>query len=118
VQDLKPNQDAMRAAANGGYATATDLADWLVRVLGMPFRDAHHVTGSVVAEAERQGLSLDQLPLEALQAIEPRITQDALNVLSVDYSVRSRQSYGGTAPDQVMAQVKRWQALLLEDSKP
>lgn len=101
MQDLKPNTDAMAAAAGQGFSTATDLADWLVRVLGLPFRDAHHVTGAVVKEAETRGTDLATLPLEAMQAIEPRITDDIFSVLSVEASVNSRTSFGGTAPNNV-----------------
>jgi argininosuccinate lyase len=108
VRDMAPDAARMRAAAGEGFSTATDLADWLVRALEMPFREAHHVTGRIVRAAEAQGLALDQLPLAALQAVEPRITKDALAVLSVDRSVASRTSFGGTAPKQVAAQAKRW----------
>ena len=98
----------MKAAAGEGYATATDLADWLVRTLKMPFRDAHHVTGRIVARASKDGVALDQLPLKDMQAIEPRITAEVLRVLSVESSVKSRTSYGGTAPKNVRAQAKAW----------
>src|SRR5581483_4953758 len=101
VEDLEPNAEAMRAAAGGGYATATDLADWLVRSMGLPFREAHHVTGRIVAAAEARGVALDGLPLEALQAANPRITKDVFSVLAPDASVRSRTSFGGTAPQNV-----------------
>jgi len=106
IEDLKPNTEAMAAAAGQGFSTATDLADWLVRVLGLPFRDAHHVTGAVVKEAETQGVDLANLPLAAMQAVEPRITEDIYSVLSVEASVNSRTSYGGTAPANVKAAVK------------
>ena len=108
VEDLEPNAQSMRAAASAGYSTATDLADWLVRSLGMPFREAHHVTGRIVAAAEAKGIPLDALPLEAMQAISPRITADCLSVLSVDSSVRSRTSYGGTAPQNVRKMARGW----------
>jgi argininosuccinate lyase len=108
VDDLEPNAESMRSAASAGYATATDLADWLVRSLGMPFREAHHVTGRIVAAAEAKGVPLDALPLEAMQAISPRITADCLSVLSVDRSVRSRTSYGGTAPQNVRKMARGW----------
>ncbi|WP_306030901.1 argininosuccinate lyase [Stappia sp. MMSF_3263] len=108
VRDLTPNTKAMKAAAGSGYSTATDLADWLVRVLGMPFREAHHVTGRAVAVAVERGVVLHKLPLAELQAIEPRITQDIYTVLSVDKSVRSRTSYGGTSPVNVRKQARRW----------
>ena len=108
VGDMLPDAVRMRAAAGQGYATATDLADWLVRALGMPFREAHHVTGRIVAAAEQRGVALEDLPLAALREIEPRINQDALRVLSVEHSVASRVSLGGTAPRNVVAQAKRW----------
>ncbi len=106
--DLTPNTKAMRAAAGFGYATATDLADWLVREAGLPFRDAHHVTGRIVAEAERRGVDLDALPLEAMQAVCPAITDAVFSVLSVEASVASRTSRGGTAPENVRAAAKQW----------
>jgi argininosuccinate lyase len=108
VRDMVPDAARMKAAAGGGYATATDLADWLVRELDMPFRDAHHVTGRIVAAAEARGVALEQLPLAAMQAIEPRITKEALEVLSVERSVASRASLGGTAPKNVAAEARRW----------
>ena len=98
----------MKKAAGEGYATATDLADWLVRTLKLPFRDAHHVTGRIVAKAADAGLPLHRLPLGAMQEIEPRITEDVFEVLSVERSVQSRTSYGGTAPKNVRAQAKKW----------
>ena len=101
VADMTPDAARMKAAAGAGYATATDLADWLVRTLKMPFREAHHVTGRIVAAAERAGVPLDELPLAAMQAIEPRITKAVFGVLSVERSVASRTSYGGTAPANV-----------------
>jgi argininosuccinate lyase len=97
--------DRMRAAAELGYATATDLADWLVRQAGIPFREAHHITGTAVKLAEGRGVALDQLPLADLQAIDPRITADVFAALSVEASVAARASYGGTAPEQVRARV-------------
>jgi argininosuccinate lyase len=108
VDDLEPNAEAMRAAAGAGFSTATDLADWLVRTLGLPFREAHHVTGRIVAAAEAQGLGLDALPLPAMQLIEPRITADVFSVLSVENSVKSRTSYGGTAPQNVRKIARAW----------
>jgi argininosuccinate lyase len=101
VLDLTVDQDAMRRVAESGYSTATDLADWLVRVLGLPFREAHHVTGTLVKKAEAQGLALAALPLAEMQAVEPRITEAVYNVLTVDKSVASRTSFGGTAPANV-----------------
>ncbi len=101
MEDFKPNTKNMAAAAGQGFSTATDLADWLVRVLGLPFRDAHHVTGAVVKEAETRGVDLADLPLEAMQSVEPRITDDIYSVLTVEASVNSRTSFGGTAPANV-----------------
>src|SRR6187401_790942 len=104
VADLVPDETRMKAAAGDGYATATDLADWLVRTLKMPFRDAHHVTGRIVGLASKQGIALHELPLNAMQEVEPKITQAVFGVLSVDRSVQSRTSYGGTAPNNVRSQ--------------
>jgi argininosuccinate lyase len=112
VSDMVPDEARMRAAAGAGYATATDLADWLVRTLGLPFRDAHHVTGRIVALADGRGVALDQLSLDELQAVEPRIDEGVFSVLGVDLSVSSRTSYGGTAPANVRAQAERWIAAL------
>ncbi len=108
VEDMSPNEANMRASAGRGYSTATDLADWLVRELKLPFRDAHHVTGSIVKAAEQQGLDLDQLPLDAMRAIEPRISKDVYSVLSVENSVKSRVSHGGTAPQNVRKMARSW----------
>ena len=106
------NTARMRAAAELGYATATDLADWLVRAAGIPFREAHHITGAAVKLAESRGIALDALPLADLQAIDARIDQSVYAALSVDASVAARASYGGTAPDQVRLQVARAQLVL------
>lgn len=108
VEDMEPVPEAMRAAAGRGYSTATDLADWLVRTLKLPFRDAHHVTGSIVKRAEALGLDLEALPLADMQAIEPRITKDVYSVLSVENSIKSRVSYGGTAPQNVRKMASAW----------
>jgi argininosuccinate lyase len=108
VRDMQPDTGRMKQAAGAGYATATDLADWLVRTLKMPFRDAHHVTGRIVAKAAEQDLPLDKLPLAEMKKIEPKITQAVFDVLSVERSVTSRTSYGGTAPKNVRAQAKKW----------
>jgi len=113
VEDMKPNAETLRAAADLGFATATDLADWLVRTLDMPFRNAHHVTGAVVKLAEEKGLRLDQLELADLQAIEPRITDAVYGVLDPARSVASRTSFGGTAPDNVRAAAKAARARYL-----
>ena len=112
IADLQADRARMAAAAGAGYATATDLADWLVRTLDLPFREAHHVTGRVVRAAETSGCDLPSLALEALQRIEPRITSDVYSVLSPEASAASRVSYGGTSPDQVRLQIKRWKDLL------
>ncbi len=112
VKDMTGNRAELAAAAGTGFSTATDLADWLVRVLGLPFRDAHHVTGSLVAMAEGRGCDLPDLTLEDMQGVHDAITQDVFTVLGVENSVNSRLSYGGTAPAQVLAQVARWQAIL------
>ena len=108
VDDMEPVPDAMRAAADQGYATATDLADWLVRALKLPFREAHHVTGRIIAEAESQSLPLEKLSLKAMQAVERRITNDVFLVLSPEKSVSSRKSYGGTAPQNVRKMARSW----------
>ena len=108
IEDLEPVPETMRAAAGRGYSTATDLADWLVRTLGLPFREAHHVTGTIVKRAESKGMALEDLSLAEMQAVEPRITKDVFSVLSVDASVRSRTSYGGTAPQNVRKMARRW----------
>ena len=113
VSDLAVDAEAMRRAAGSGFATATDLADWLVREANLPFREAHHVTGSAVALAEERGCDLASLPLEALQAIHPAITASVYDVLTVDASVASRTSFGGTAPDEVAKQVAWWRERLL-----
>ena len=112
VGDLSVNEARMAAAAGAGYSTATDLADWLVRVLGMPFRQAHHVAGQAVKRAESQGVDLAALPLADLQALEPGITAEVFDVLTPAASAASRASYGGTAPSQVRAQAARWRELL------
>ena len=108
VADMVPNAAKMKAAAGAGYSTATDLADWLVQTLAMPFRDAHHVTGRIVAAAEQAGVALEDLPLAAMQAIEPSITKAVFKVLSVENSVRSRVSLGGTAPANVRREAAKW----------
>ncbi len=112
VADLEPNAERMAAAAGAGYSTATDLADWLVRVLGMPFRNAHHVAGASVKRAEALGLDLADLPLAELQTLEPGITAAVYEVLTPEASAASRASLGGTAPAQVLAQAARWKEIL------
>jgi argininosuccinate lyase len=113
IRDLEPDTEAMRTAAASGFSTATDLADWLVRNLRMPFREAHHVTGSLVALAEQRGCGLAELPLADMQKLEPRITRDVYRVLTVEASVASRRSFGGTAPANVRREAKRWLRLLM-----
>jgi len=98
----------MEAAAGSAYSTATDLADWLVRTLGLPFREAHHITGAAVKRAEALGVDLGDLPIEDLRALDPRIDRGVYAVLTPPASVASRQSHGGAAPDQVRAQIARW----------
>lgn len=112
VRDMQPDLARMRRFAGEGYATATDLADWLVRALQLPFRAAHHVTGRIVAAAEAKDVALSDLALADMQAIEPRIAEDVFAVLSVDASVASRTSYGGTAPARVAEQARLWQERL------
>ncbi len=108
VADMTANRDTLKAAAASGFSTATDLADWLVRSLGLPFREAHHVTGTLVALAEKKGCDLPDLTIAEMNAVHPGINQEVYSVLGVENSVRSRMSYGGTAPDQVRAQIARW----------
>ncbi|KAJ56101.1 argininosuccinate lyase [Actibacterium mucosum KCTC 23349] len=112
VKDMEANVDALETAAASGFSTATDLADWLVRALNMPFRDAHHVTGSLVAMAENKGCDLPDLTLDDMQTVHAQITADVFDVLGVKNSVASRMSYGGTAPTRVREQVARWKEVL------
>ncbi len=118
MADFRPNPDAMRNAAGQGFSTATDLADWLVRELKMPFRDAHHVTGAIVKLAENQKCDLAALPLVDMQSAEPKITEAVFDVLSVEASVASRTSFGGTAPDNVRAQIGAAREKLTAWEKP
>ena len=112
VGDMKPNVESLRESAAMGFSTATDLADWLVRELCLPFRDAHHATGALVKMAEDKGCDLPELSLKEMQSAHPEINQSVYSVLGVDNSVASRASYGGTAPDQVREQVSRWNGKL------
>ena len=112
VADLTPNAERMAAAAGAGFSTATDLADWLVRTLGIPFRQAHHLTGAAVKLAETRGVGLADLPLADLQGLEPGITDAVYQVLTPAASVASRLSYGGAAPERVRAQIQRWKEVL------
>jgi argininosuccinate lyase len=117
VTDMTPNQAVMRKAAGAAFSTATDLADWLVQSLGMPFRQAHELTGRIVAAAEERRVSLEKLPLVEMQAIEPKITSDVYAVLGPRQSVKSRTSYGGTAPDNVRREARRWLKRLAKEAK-
>lgn len=108
IRDMSADRAQMKAAAGSGYATATDLADWLVRELGLPFREAHHVTGRIVGIASDAGIGLEEVKLEEMQAVHAGIDARVYDVLGVEKSVTSRTSYGGTAPDNVRAQAKRW----------
>ena len=108
IADLEPVPERLAAAAGSGFATATDLADWLVRTLKMPFREAHHATGAIVKMAEKRGVGLEDLSLADMQKVEKRITNDVFTVLSVASSVKSRTSYGGTAPQNVQKMAKSW----------
>ena len=112
IDTMSFNKDALRKAASGGFSTATDLADWCVRALNIPFREAHHITGTAVKLAEDQGKELWDLTLKELQTIEAKITNDVFDVLTVDASVASRQSYGGTSPDRVREQIAAWKERL------
>ena len=114
VEDMRPRPEVMAAAAGDQYSTATDLADWLVRALGLPFRDAHHVTGTVVAHAEKRGCSLAEIPIDDLRKFEPLITEDVYSILSPEASVASRSSFGGTAPDRVLAAARAARRRFLE----
>jgi len=116
ARDLAPDRKRMKAAAGSGYATATDLADWLVRSLKLPFREAHHVTGRLVAIAAAKKIGLEKLTLAEMQSVEPRIDEEVYAVLGVEKSVRSRTSYGGTAPANVRAQARRWLARLKKET--
>jgi argininosuccinate lyase len=112
IRDMKPDRARLAAAAGAGFSTATDLADWLVRRLNLPFRDAHHVAGSAVKRAESLGLDLAALPIEELRKLDARIDPDVFEVLSPGASAASRSSYGGTAPEQVRAQAAQWKERL------
>jgi argininosuccinate lyase len=112
VRDMTPELKRMKTAAGAGYSTATDLADWLVRSMKMPFRDAHHVTGRIVAAASARAVALEKLSLAEMQAVEPRIGAEVFDVLGVERSVKSRTSYGGTAPANVRRQARQWIARL------
>ena len=112
VSAIQPSTQRMAAAAGAGFSTATDLADWLVRELGLPFRRAHHITGAAVKRAEALNVGLSDLPLDELKVIEPDITDAVYSVLSPEASVASRVSFGGTAPEQVRARIAEWKERL------
>ncbi|EPX82797.1 argininosuccinate lyase [Salipiger mucosus] len=112
VRDMSANREALEAAAASGFSTATDLADWLVRETGLPFREAHHATGALVALAEQRGCDLPDLTLEDMKGVHDAITEGVFDVLGVHNSVASRTSYGGTAPVRVLEQVTRWKETL------
>ena len=112
IRDMTANVGEMRAAANRGFLTATDLADWLVRELGLPFRKAHHVTGRIVVMAEEKNCRLDELSLKEMQSVEPKLTKAIFDVLNPESAVNSRTSLGGTAPENVTAEAKRWRRKL------
>ncbi len=117
IRDLEPDLKRMKTAAGSGYATATDLADWLVRELKMPFRQAHHVTGSLVKLASNKKVGLEKLTLAEMQSVESQITQQVFDVLGVEKSVKSRKSYGGTAPANVRQQARRWLTKLAKETR-
>ena len=117
MRDMRPDEKRMKAAAGAGYSTATDLADWLVRSLGLPFRQAHHITGSLVKLASSKRTGLEKLTLADMQSIEPGITAGVFEVLGVEKSVRSRTSYGGAAPANVRIQSRRWLTRLAKESQ-
>jgi argininosuccinate lyase len=108
ARDMTPDIARMREFAGSGFATATDLADWLVRVLKLPFRSAHHVTGTLVGLAEQKGVDLADLTLDEMRSVEPGITEAVYSVLTVDASVASRTSFGGTAPANVTREAAGW----------
>ena len=118
VRDMTADEAAMRRVAASGFSTATDLADWLVRALGMPFREAHHITGALVKRAEARGCALAELPLDEMQRVEPRITAVVFEVLTVEQSVASRTSFGGTAPDNVARAVAAARQRFLREGDP
>jgi len=117
VRDMTPDARRMKAAAGAGYATATDLADWLVRARKMPFREAHHVTARIVGLAAAKGVGLEKLPLEAMRSVHADIDDEVFAVLGVDKSVRSRTSHGGTAPANVRREARKWLKTLAPPKK-
>jgi argininosuccinate lyase len=117
VEDLELDLRAMKRAASAGHSTATDLADWLVLKLGLPFREAHKITGKIVALAESKGVDLKKLPLSELKSVEKGITEEVYSALDVAGSVKSRTSYGGTAPSSVKREARRWIKRLEKDGQ-
>jgi argininosuccinate lyase len=117
IADMTPDTKARKKAAGAGYATATDLADWLVRSLNMPFREAHHVTARLVGIASARMIGLEKLSLSDMRSVDPRIHDGVFAVLGVDKSVKSRTSYGGTAPQQVRSQARRWLTKLRKEMR-
>ena len=117
VKDIEPDEKRMKAMAGDGYSTATDLADWLVRKLAIPFREAHEITGKVVTRAAAAGQALHRMPLAEMQSVDKRITEDVFSVLSVGRSVKSRTSFGGTAPGNVRGQARKWLKKLAKDQE-
>jgi argininosuccinate lyase len=117
VVDMKPNAERMKAGASAGFTTATDLADWVTQKLNVPFRESHHITGRIVKVAESKGCDLSELTLADMQTVEPRITQDIFNVLTAEASAASRNSFGGTAPANVRAQVQSARERFLGNAK-
>ncbi|WP_375609837.1 argininosuccinate lyase, partial [Bartonella sp. AC53GZZY] len=113
IGDLQVNKEAMKQAADSGYATATDFADWLVRELGLPFREAHHITGGAVAFAEKKQFALNDWPFVELQSIYPDINAALFDFLTVEKSVESRKSFGGTAPSEILCQIAYWKKRLV-----
>jgi argininosuccinate lyase len=113
VTDMTANREVLESSAASGFSTATDLADWLVRSLNLPFREAHHVTGTLVALAEEKGCDLPDLSITEMKSVHDGITQEVYSVLGVQNSVRSRMSYGGTSPTRVAEQIARWKQALL-----
>ena len=117
VKDIEPDEKRMKAMAGDGYSTATDLADWLVRKLAIPFREAHEITGKIVTRAAAAGQALHRMPLAEMQSVDKRITEDVFSVLSVGRSVKSRTSFGGTAPGNVRSQARKWLKKLAKDQE-
>jgi argininosuccinate lyase len=117
VKDIEPDEKRMKAMAGDGYSTATDLADWLVQKLAIPFREAHEITGKIVTRAAASGQALHRMPLDDMQGIDKRITDDVFSVLSVGRSVKSRTSFGGTAPGNVRSQARKWLKKLAKDQE-